>query len=361
MSFLELANLHKSYANAPLLCGVSFTVERGEIACLLGPSGSGKTTLLRILAGLEETEAGCVLLDGQDLTHVPTHQRGVVLMFQDYALFPHKTVAENVAFGLRMQQRGKWGMGKEKWVEKAPPITHHPLPIAHRVEAMLSLVGLAGFGDRDVNSLSGGERQRVALARSLAPNPRLLLLDEPLGALDRNLRERLLEELPVILRQVGVTAITVTHDQEEAFALADRVILLHEGRVVQEGTPEAVYAAPANTWAARFLGLQNLLPARVLEPGLVETPLGALMTAAVLPAPGAQGTLLVQPWGIRPAENGVLRGRIIKRTFHGSYYRLELDCGDAALSFTQGLRQPAPAPGAELAFTLDPTALRWLD
>ncbi len=372
MVFLQLQNIHKSYDAAPLLCGVTFTVGRGEIACLLGPSGSGKTTLLRILAGLEETEAGRVVLDGQDLTHVPTHQRGIVLMFQDYALFPHKTVAENVAFGLRMQatsRKQQATSNKQQAASSSPHVsrfTFHAAIIEQRVQETLSLVSLSGFGDRDVNSLSGGERQRVALARSLAPNPRLLLLDEPLGALDRNLRERLLEELPAILRQVGVTAITVTHDQEEAFALADRVILLHEGRVVQEGRPEAVYAAPANTWVARFLGLQNLLPARVLETHKVETALGALAVDAALPAPGSWGTLLVQPWGIRPAENGAqnagpLRGRIVKRTFHGSYYRLELDCSGTVLSFTQGLRQLAPAIGTEIAFTLDRAALRWLD
>jgi len=361
MSFLELTNIHKSYANAPLLCGVNFTVERGEIACLLGSSGSGKTTLLRILAGLEETEAGCILLEGQDLTQVPTHKRGVVLMFQDYALFPHKTVAENVAFGLRYTR-----------AEDRRPKTRHRSwafghgaseTLHHQVEAMLTLVGLDGFADRDVNSLSGGERQRVALARSLAPNPRLLLLDEPLGALDRNLRERLLEELPTILRQVGVTAITVTHDQEEAFALADRVILLHKGRAVQQGAPEAVYAAPANTWVARFLGLQNLFPAKVASAHHVEVPFGVvdITETVTLPPPGSTGTVLIQSWGIQPTESGLLRARVSKRSFHGSYFRLELDCDGAILSFTQGLQQPAPHVGVELAFRLDPAALRWLE
>ncbi|MBN1921884.1 MAG: ABC transporter ATP-binding protein [Anaerolineae bacterium] len=353
MSFLELINIHKSYDSAPLLCGVNFAVERGEIACLLGSSGSGKTTLLRILAGLEETEAGRILLEGQELTHVPAHQRGVVLMFQDYALFPHKTVAENVAFGLRYA-----------------PTTDSPVKsnrvarelLVPKVEAMLALVGLEGFGARDVNSLSGGERQRVALARSLAPQPRLLLLDEPLGALDRNLRERLLEELPTILRQVGVTTVTVTHDQEEALALADRVILLHEGRAVQQGAPEAVYAAPANAWVARFLGLQNLFSAKVVAAHHVEIALGVLELAETitLPPPGSTGTVLIQPWGIQPTENGRLRAHVVKRSFHGSYYRVEVDCGGTSLSFTQGLRQPAPRVGMELSFNLEPAALRWL-
>ncbi|OQA15120.1 MAG: Spermidine/putrescine import ATP-binding protein PotA [Chloroflexi bacterium ADurb.Bin360] len=354
MNFLELTNIHKSYDNAPLLCGVNFSVERGEIACLLGSSGSGKTTLLRILAGLEETEVGRVLLEGQDITQVPAHKRGVVLMFQDYALFPHKTVAENVAFGLRY-----------KPVEDRGPKTRRAAnqTISEKVEAMLALVGLEGFANRDVNSLSGGERQRVALARSLAPHPRLLLLDEPLGALDRNLRERLLEELPTILRQVDVTAITVTHDQEEAFALADRVILLHEGQVVQQGAPETVYAAPANAWVARFLGLQNLFPAKVVSAHRVEVPFGVLdiAEAITLPLPGSTGTVLVQPWGIQLTDSGSPRARVSKRSFHGSYYRLELDCDGTILSFTQDLRQPAPGVGTELAFSLDPFALRWLE
>ncbi len=364
MSFLEVTGIHKSYDDAPLLCGVEFIVERGEIACLLGSSGSGKTTLLRILAGLEEAEAGRVMLNGQDLTGVPTHKRGVVLMFQDYALFPHKTVAENVAFGLRYAATEDRGQKANLRLPATGQRTSEAL--TRKVEAMLSLVGLEGFAGRDVNSLSGGERQRVALARSLAPHPRLLLLDEPLGALDRNLRERLLEELPAILRQVGVTAITVTHDQEEAFALADRVILLHEGRVVQAGHPEAVYAAPASTWVARFLGLQNLVPAKVTGPHLVKTALGLLTVNAVLPEVGHAGVVLIQPWGIRLAEHDVqstrpLHGHIVRRTFHGSYYRLELDCDGTSLSFTQGLRQLAPNLGAEIAFALDPAALRWLE
>ncbi|MGC9400789.1 MAG: ABC transporter ATP-binding protein [Anaerolineae bacterium] len=348
MAFLNVTNIHKDYEGAPLLCGVDFTVERGEIASLLGPSGSGKTTLLRIIAGLERAKGGRITLDGEDLSGVPTHRRGIVLMFQEYALFPHKTVAENVAFGLKYQ-------GSR---------SHEALQ--SRVASVLSLVGLEGFADRDVSELSGGERQRVALARSLAPEPRLLLLDEPLGALDRNLRERLMEELPAILREVGVTAITVTHDQEEAFALADRVILLHAGRVVQSGTPAEVYAAPASRWVARFLGLRNLLPARVLSqsPPRVETALGMLRLDddTALPEPGAEGTLLIHPWGIRCTEGGdeARRATVTRRTFHGAYYRLEAEINGVTLYFSQSIHPPPPASGRRISLTIDPVALHWL-
>ncbi len=353
MSFLEIESIHKEYENTPLLCGVSFTVARGEIACLLGSSGSGKTTLLRIIAGLEGAARGRVRLEDEDITGVPAHRRGIVLMFQDYALFPHKTVAENVAFGLRMQASN----------------VKRQIGTTSRVADMLALVGLTGFGDRDVNELSGGEQQRVALARSLAPQPRLLLLDEPLGALDRNLRERLLEELPAILRRVGVTAITVTHDQEEAFAMTDRVILLHEGRVVQAGTPEEVYNAPANVWVARFLGLDNLLPAKVFSqrPPQVKTALGVLAVGedTVLPAPGTRGTLLVHPWGIRLTQSditlpNVLHAHVVRRAFHGARYLLSVARDTVRLNFSQDLSATVPAPGEPVTVELAPRALRWL-
>ncbi len=348
MPFLEIQAIHKTYEDAPLLRGVSFSVERGQIVSLLGPSGSGKTTLLRIIAGLERAESGRVLLEGADITGLPAHRRGVVLMFQEYALFPHRTVAENVAFGLRM--RG----------EPADAI-------AARVGEMLALVGMEGFAERNVIELSGGERQRVALARSLAPRPRLLLLDEPLGALDRTLRERLLDELPAILRRVGVTAISVTHDQEEAFAIADHVVLLHAGDVVQAGSPEQVYRAPATAWVARFLGLTNLLPATAAATRAVQTALGALTLADENPPlhVGTGGTVLVHPWGIyleAPRENAPNRfaGQVVRRTYHGRAYHLALDVAGVALHLTRDLGQTAPNVGAAVEGWLDPAALYWL-
>jgi ABC-type Fe3+/spermidine/putrescine transport system ATPase subunit len=345
MTFLELTDIYKTYENTPLLCGVTFDVERGEIACLLGPSGSGKTTLLRIIAGLEAPERGRVSIEGTDVTTLPAHRRGVVLMFQDYALFPHRTVAQNIAFGLRMQRKSR-------------------AAITARVAEMLALTGLEDFADRDVNVLSGGERQRVALARSLAPQPRLLLLDEPLGALDRNLRERLLEELPVILRRVGVTAITVTHDQEEAFALSDRIILLNEGRVVQTGRPETIYDRPRDTWVARFLGLENLYPARIRHPRRVEVTFGVLDMAdsANAPLPGAEGQLLIHPWGIHlgTGHANAFTAQVAQRTFHGSRFRLTLSVDGGTLYLDVDPGQTPPAPGETVQGWIEPTALRWL-
>ena len=223
----------------PVLDGVTLEAGSGETVALLGPSGCGKTTLLRVLAGLQRVERGRVLLDGRDVTETPPHRRGVGLMFQDHALFPHRDVGANVAFGLRMT-----GVARGE--------------IARRVADLLELVGLPGAQKRAVDTLSGGEQQRVALARALAPSPRVLLLDEPLGSLDRPLRERLLTELAELFDRLALTVVYVTHDVAEAFALGDRVALMRAGRIVQEAAPDELWAQPAGEWAARFLGLANV-------------------------------------------------------------------------------------------------------
>ncbi len=243
---LGLVNISKDYEDKPLLIDVSFTLAAGETICLLGASGSGKSTLLRIIAGLEPPDAGQVLWDGADLSSTPPHARDFGLVFQDYALFPHLTVFENAAFGLRMR--------------KLPNDEIKP-----RVAEVLDLVNLLGFEKRKVTDLSGGEQQRVALARALAPSPRLLMFDEPLGALDRTLKDDLLNELRTILHRTKIPAIYVTHDQEEAFAIADRVVLLHNGRIVREGSPAEVWSSPGSAWAARFLGVGNVVDGIVLK------------------------------------------------------------------------------------------------
>jgi ABC-type Fe3+/spermidine/putrescine transport system ATPase subunit len=243
---LEVHKIHKTYEGRLLLNDISFKLEQGETICLLGASGSGKSTLLRIIAGLETPDSGYVSFNGIDLTMVPPHLRDFGLVFQDYALFPHLSVYDNVAFGLKMRR----------------------LPQAEtsqRVVSAMETVNLAGFEKRRVTELSGGEQQRVALARALATRPRLLMFDEPLGALDRTLREDLLNELRLILHQTGIPAIYVTHDQEEAFALADRVLILHDGRIVCEGTPVEVWSNPGSTFVAGFLGLGNILEGKVLR------------------------------------------------------------------------------------------------
>jgi ABC-type Fe3+/spermidine/putrescine transport system ATPase subunit len=344
VSLLEICHLRKSYPDGWMLHDVSFTVEESDLLCLLGPSGCGKTTLLRLIAGLEMPDSGQVLVDGEDVAHVPPHLRGFGLMFQEYALFPHKDVFGNVAFGLRMQ-----GLGREA--------------VSARVGEVLDLVGLAGFGHRDVNQLSGGERQRVALARSLAPQPRLLMLDEPLGALDRALRERLMDELPDILRRAGVAAITVTHDQEEAFALADQVVLMRAGHVVQIGAPEAVYRRPASAWAARFFGLTNLLDVSVAGPGSVETAIGTLHVEGLGARAGDSGPevqLLIRPEAARLEEAGpnILPGVVTECSFRGEYYRLGVrHAGGVELTFNFPAGSVLPDAGEPVTLSLAPWAL----
>jgi ABC-type Fe3+/spermidine/putrescine transport system ATPase subunit len=343
---LELCEITKSYPDGWTLADVSFAVERGEIVCLLGPSGCGKTTLLRVIAGLEPPDGGQVLVDGEDVTHTPPHLRGFGLMFQEYALFPHKDVYGNVAFGLGMQ-----GLTREA--------------IASRVAEALALVGLAGFERRDVNQLSGGERQRVALARSLAPRPRLLMLDEPLGALDRNLRERLLDELPDILHHADATAITVTHDQEEAFAIADKVVLLREGQVVQIGTPREVYRQPASAWVARFLGLTNLLDARIVGDE-IETKIGRLeirdWRLATLKSPISNLQLLIRPEAAQLGDGpNTVRGVVTERSFRGERYRLGVRHESGVeLAFNMPANTDLPTCGEPITLSLDPQALTLL-
>ncbi len=246
MALLSVSGLYKSFSGVPAVDGVSFSAEPGELLCLLGPSGCGKTTMLRMLAGLEDPDAGTIEFDGRTMNGLAPQQRGFGLMFQDLALFPHMDVFGNVAFGLRMQK----------------------LPSAQvqaRVQELLDLVELGGLASRKVHELSGGERQRVALARSLAPAPRLLMLDEPLGSLDRALRESLQNQVRRILKEVGVTSIYVTHDRDEAFTMADRLIFMNHGRIIQTGTPEEAVANPADGFVARTLGFKNVLPGVVID------------------------------------------------------------------------------------------------
>jgi ABC-type Fe3+/spermidine/putrescine transport system ATPase subunit len=235
---LELINITKSYEQKPLLKNISFKVDEGETVCLLGASGSGKSTLLRMIAGLEFPESGQILFNGVDLAPVPTHLRDFGLVFQDYGLFPHLDVYNNVAFGLKIRN-----VSKEK--------------INLRVTEMLEMINLQGFEKRTVTELSGGEQQRVALARALAVAPRLMMFDEPLGALDRTLKEDQLNELREILDKTKIPAIYVTHDHDEAFEIADRILLLHNGEIIRDGAPEDVWQNPNSVAAAKMLGIRK--------------------------------------------------------------------------------------------------------
>ncbi len=321
MALLEVRDVAKSFASGTrAVDGVSLDLDEGDILCLLGPSGCGKTTLLRLIAGLETPDRGTVRFDGRDLAGVPPHTRDFGMMFQDFALFPHKDVFGNVAFGLRMRRR---------------PAAES----AARVTAMLATVDLAGFERREISQLSGGEQQRVALARALAPGPRLLMLDEPMGALDRALRERLMLDVRAILKRVGMTAVYVTHDQTEAFAVADQLAVMNAGRIEQFGRPPAVYDHPATPFVARFLGFENLLPGRVDASGLVVTAAGRFRPPS--PARGPAVTLLVRPaldQAALPAGDdaddiNVIDGVIDAVAFRGRFCQVWLVVGGERLLF----------------------------
>jgi ABC-type Fe3+/spermidine/putrescine transport system ATPase subunit len=309
---LEINNIRKTYEDQPLLRGISFTVAANETVCLLGTSGSGKSTLLRIIAGLEAAEQGTVGWEGQDLAPVPVHLRNFGLVFQDYALFPHLSVFENVAFGLKMQNLSR-------------------PEIERRVREAMAQVNLSGFERRRVTELSGGEQQRVALARALAPRPRLLMFDEPLGALDRALRDHLQDELRGILHATGVPAIYVTHDQEEAFAIADRVLLLHEGEIVRDGSPSEVWNEPGSTWEARFLGLGNVVEGVVrFQVGKlkVETSAGVFgLGCRHAHQAGEKVNLLLRPSGVWIAADGNLHGVVADVVFHQDQFKVTLESG----------------------------------
>ena len=279
-------------------------VERGEFVALLGPSGCGKTTLLRLIAGFEEPEAGTVEVAGRPVAGagawVPPERRKVGMVFQDYALFPHLTVAENIGFGLPRKERKT------------------------RVPAVLALVDLCGLGARYPHELSGGQQQRVALARALAPGPELVLLDEPWSNIDPHLRSSMRDELARILRAIHVTVVLVTHDREEAFSLADRIALMRNGTVVQEGTPEEVYLAPATRWAAEFVGAGNFLPGRLAD-GIVATQVGRF--AALNPNGATDVEALIRPelLELEPDPSGT--AEVVGREFRGHdvFYRVLLN------------------------------------
>jgi thiamine transport system ATP-binding protein len=243
---VSLDGVRKRYADTDAVAGVDIEVGEGEFFTLVGPSGCGKTTTLRLLAGFEDPTEGTVRFDGEAMTGVPPEDRGVGVVFQNYALFPHLSVRENVAYGLRFHEPPDGGSREE------------------RVADLLDLVDLSGFGDRDPGALSGGQQQRVALARALAPGPRLLLLDEPMSALDAQLRERLRLQVKEIQSELGITTVYVTHDQEEALSVSDRVAVLRDGRVEQVGAPRAVYRRPATRFVASFVGDNNLFDGRVV-------------------------------------------------------------------------------------------------
>lgn len=352
MSFLTVHGLRKAFGPVVAVQDFSLEAERGEFISLLGPSGCGKTTVLRMIAGFESPSAGRVVIDGEDVTHLPTRARRIGMVFQSYALFPNLTVEGNIAFGLKVA-----GMGRDE--------------IAVRVKEMLELIGLPQLGGRYPVELSGGQQQRVALARAIAIRPRILLLDEPLSALDAKIRVSLREELRSIQRELGITAIFVTHDQEEALALSHRVVVMSEGWVEQTGTPSEVYRTPRTPFVATFVGTANVLPCRIEDAagGLVSYG-GARLSAghAVTGAAGETVQLALRPEAIglhsfEGASNS-LAAVVRDATFLGPVVRvrvmLEGELPAIVDLHGEGARD-VPEAGAAVMLWFRPESLQLLD
>jgi len=352
MAFLELRDVSKQFGPSLAVEQFNLAAERGEFISFLGPSGCGKTTTLRMIAGFEAPSAGQIVLDGAEITHQPASKRGLGMVFQSYALFPNLNVTENIAFGLRVA-------GKPAAEVRA------------RVDEMLRLIGLIGYERRFPYQLSGGQQQRVALARALAIRPRLLLLDEPLSALDAQIRVSLRNEIRAIQRQLGITTIFVTHDQEEALALADRVVVMHRGRIEQVGTPRQIYNQPQTPFVAAFVGTLNTLRATVLDPkaGTARVS-GQLLTLghALASRPVAsEVSLALRPEAISLAATADgpnrLRGTVEDVIFQGALVRLRVSLGDESLVFDL-FNQPhleLPQRGAEVLLHFPPEACLLLD
>ncbi|HUP83838.1 MAG TPA: ABC transporter ATP-binding protein [Candidatus Limnocylindria bacterium] len=337
---LRLHEVRVAYTETTALDGISLEVKPGERLAVLGPSGSGKSTLLRAIAGLEPLTGGRIEWQGEDLAGLPVHKRNFGLMFQDYALFPHRDVAGNVAFGLET----------------------HSVPAAQRrarVDDVLALVGLAGYGSRRIDQLSGGEQQRVALARALAPTPRLLMLDEPLGALDRALRTHLLDELTGLFAQLELPLIYVTHDQEEALAVGERVAVLDRGRLEAVMSARDLWREPPNEFVARFLGLTNVVP--IEGTGQLTTPWGQL---AAVTAPTDRTKLLLRPEALALDADGPLGGIVHAVTFRGDTTTMLVRPIDANGPLLEAhLRSTAgepPAIGQEVRLVVDPYGVLFL-
>lgn len=310
---------------------IDLEVATGEVLCVLGPSGCGKSTLLRAVTGLVRPQEGTVSWDGTDLNDTPVHQRHFGLMFQDHALFPHVDIAGNVAFGLRMLKTPKGD-------------------ISSRVDEMLELVGLVGFGSRRIDELSGGEQQRVALARALAPDPRLLLLDEPLGALDRALRDRLVGDLRDLFTRLGTTVLYVTHDQDEALTIADRIAVMRDGLIEQIGRPVDLWRRPASEFVARFLGATNILRADVAG-GSVELPFGSVPVPSLM---RGEVTVVLRHDALRPDPDGVVSGRVLRRRFIGDVVAARVAVGPLEVDISLD-SEPVPAVGETVRLSFDPS------
>lgn len=334
---LATVGLGKTYGDAVALQPTDLTVQDGEFLTLLGPSGSGKTTLLQMISGLVQPSMGTLLIDGQDATRTPPGERGIGLVFQSYALFPHLSVWDNVAYGLRMRKRSK-------------------VDIAKVVDDALDMVRMRDFARRYPQELSGGQQQRIALARCFVYRPSVILLDEPLGALDKNLREHMQLEIRHLHRELGATFIYVTHDQEEALTLSDRICLMNQARIEQLGTPEDLYDRPVSRFAAGFIGHSNLLEGRFVGERRLRVENATLDLDAHQGCEGSEGLLLVRPEAARltAPEDGLLQGVVDECVFLGSDLRAQVRLPSGKAFNVRCPRQLTVRPGDAVGITWDP-------
>ncbi|KQT87470.1 ABC transporter ATP-binding protein [Aurantimonas sp. Leaf443] len=345
-TFIHFQDVSKSFGQTKVVENLDLAVEKGEFLSLLGPSGSGKTTILMMLAGFENASSGTILMDGERIEDLPAHRRGIGVVFQNYALFPHMTIAENVAFPLQMRKLGK-------------------AEIAERVRTGLERVRLGHLGDRRPDQLSGGQQQRVALTRALVFEPKVVLMDEPLGALDKQLREEMQLEIRELHRRLGLTVVFVTHDQGEALTMSNRIAIFDKGRISQIGTAAEVYDRPANSFVAQFIGETNLLPATVVgadgEGLLLDLGEGARIRAA--PATGrplgagAGALVSIRPerLSVQPAGGaGTVEARVDDVVYQGDHLRLHLSRGPLRFVVRSERRASAPAIGSLAQLRFDP-------
>ncbi|MDU7904912.1 MAG: ABC transporter ATP-binding protein [Peptostreptococcaceae bacterium] len=307
-NIIELRNLSKRYDDNQVLDNLSLDIKKNEFLTLLGPSGCGKTTTLKIIAGFEYADEGKVLFEEKDITDIPPYERQINTVFQKYALFPHMNIYENIAFGLKIKKMPKDEIDK-------------------KVKEMLKLVALEGFENRQVESLSGGQQQRVAIARALVNEPKVLLLDEPLGALDLKLRKEMQMELKKIQKKLGITFIFVTHDQEEALTMSDKIIVMNKGKIQQMGTPQDIYNEPENSFVARFIGEINIFDGVLLEDYLVEFCSTKFKCVDKDFEKNENIEVVIRPEDIKMVEpqKGMLKGKVTSVLFKGVHYEIEVN------------------------------------
>jgi putative spermidine/putrescine transport system ATP-binding protein len=341
MSYLELTSVRKEFGTVAAVEDFNLAAERGEFVSFLGPSGCGKTTTLRMIAGFEAPTNGTIVLDGKDITYRPPNRRNVGMVFQSYALFPNMNVADNIGFGLKVRKRP----GDQ---------------IRKRVQELLELVHLGDKGSRYPYQLSGGQQQRIALARALAFEPQVLLLDEPLSALDAKIRVALRHEIRAIQRQLGITTVYVTHDQEEALSLSDRIVVMSDGRIEQIGTPFEVYNFPTTAFVASFVGTLNVLPAAVIDPGAGRLGVGGQeirISRPIAARAGGTVSLALRPemvaLGEGPAGANVIRGTVVDVSFLGSIVRMRIKVADDVVITLDVFNEPTLVlPQLEEAITI---------